>query len=61
LADVVVFDPRAITDRATFLEPHQHSLGIEHVLVRGQFVLRSGKMTGSLPGRPVSRRDMEEE
>jgi N-acyl-D-aspartate/D-glutamate deacylase len=54
-ADVVVFDPQKIGDRATFIDPHQHSVGVEHVLVRGQFVLRAGKMTDILPGRPLSR------
>ena len=54
-ADVVVFDPEKITDRATFIDPHQHSVGVEHVLVRGRFVLRSGKMTGKLPGQPLRK------
>ena len=53
VADVTVFDPNVVTDKATFLKPHQHSVGITHVLVHGQFVLRNGKMTGQLPGRPV--------
>jgi len=52
-ADVVVFNPKTISDKATFLEPHQYSVGVEHVLVRGRFVLRSGKMTNQLPGQPV--------
>ncbi len=53
VADVTVFDPNVVTDKATFLKPHQHSVGITHVLVHGRFVLRNGKMTGQLPGRPV--------
>jgi hypothetical protein len=53
-ADVVVFDPESISERATFLEPHRHSVGVEHVLVRGRFVLRSGAMTGARPGRPIA-------
>jgi len=52
-ADLVVFDPATVSDKATFLKPHQHSVGIQHVLVRGQPVLLNGKMTGKLPGRPV--------
>ena len=52
-ADVVVFDPNTVADKATFLQPHQHSIGVEHVLVGGQFVLKSGHMTGALPGRPL--------
>jgi N-acyl-D-aspartate/D-glutamate deacylase len=54
-ADLVVLDPATIADQATFLEPHRHSIGVEHVLVRGRFVLRDGKMTGELPGRPLIR------
>ena len=57
VADVTVFDPNVVTDKATFLKPHQHSVGITHVLVHGRFVLRNGKMTGQLPGRPVSIQD----
>ncbi len=52
-ADVVVFDPNTVVDKATFLEPHQHSVGVTHVLVRGEFVLKAGQMTGNLPGRPL--------
>jgi N-acyl-D-aspartate/D-glutamate deacylase len=55
-ADVVVFDPQTVIDKATFLDPHQHSVGIEHVFVRGQAVLKEGKMTGKLPGKPVPER-----
>ena len=57
VADVTVFNPNVVTDKATFLKPHQHSVGITHVLVHGRFVLRNGKMTGQLPGRPVSLQD----
>lgn len=53
-ADVVVFDPATVSDKATFLEPHQHSVGIDHVLVRGEFVLQAGRMTGQLPGQPLA-------
>jgi len=53
IADIVVFDPKDIADKATFFKPHQHSVGVKHVLVSGQFVLRAGKMTGALPGEPV--------
>jgi N-acyl-D-amino-acid deacylase len=53
-ADVVVFDPATVSDKATFLEPHQHSVGFDHVLVRGEFVLQAGRMTGKLPGQPLT-------
>ena len=52
-ADVVVFDPRRVRDKATFVDPHRHSVGFDHVLVNGVFVLKAGKMTGQLPGRPL--------
>ena len=50
-ADLTVFDPRTVSDRATFEQPHQPSVGIEYVLVNGQVVLRNGKMTDARPGR----------
>lgn len=51
LADVTVFDPARITDRATYRNPHQHSEGVVHVIVNGEAVLRDGKLTGAMPGR----------
>ena len=50
-ADVTVFDPRTVADRATFVEPHQPSVGVVHVFVNGQAVLRSGAVTAARPGR----------
>jgi N-acyl-D-amino-acid deacylase len=52
-ADVVVFDPATIADRATFEAPHQYAVGVRHVLVNGVPVLRDGEPTGSLPGRAL--------
>jgi dihydroorotase/N-acyl-D-amino-acid deacylase len=49
--DVVVFDPEKITDKATFEEPNQLSVGMECVLVNGVPVIAEGKMTGALPGK----------
>ncbi len=49
-ADLVVFDPRAVGDRATYEEPHRYPVGVEHVLVNGRFVIKDGEHTGSLPG-----------
>jgi dihydroorotase/N-acyl-D-amino-acid deacylase len=51
VADIVVFDPGAITDRATFADPHQYAVGVHHVFVAGQAVLRDGEPTGERPGR----------
>jgi N-acyl-D-amino-acid deacylase len=50
-ADVVVFDPATIADRATFAQPHQYAIGVQHVLVNGVPVLLGGEHTGALPGR----------
>jgi len=52
-ADVVVFDPATVADRATFEAPHQLAVGVEHVFVNGEQVIRSGKHTGAKPGRVV--------
>jgi N-acyl-D-amino-acid deacylase len=50
-ADIVVFDPETITDRATFSAPNQLSVGMEWVLVNGAPVVAEGKLTQSLPGQ----------
>jgi N-acyl-D-amino-acid deacylase len=52
-ADVVVFDPATIADRATFEKPHQYSVGMKHVFVNGVAVLKDGEHTGALPGRAL--------
>jgi N-acyl-D-amino-acid deacylase len=52
-ADVVIFDPATIADRSTFKQPHQYSVGVQHVLVNGVPVLRNGDHTGATPGRVV--------
>ena len=52
-ADVTVFDPQAIVDRATFEKPHQFATGMRHVFVNGGHVLENGEHTGATPGRVV--------
>ncbi|HEX9422169.1 MAG TPA: amidohydrolase family protein [Pyrinomonadaceae bacterium] len=52
-ADVVVFDPRTIADRATFENSHQYAIGVKHVFVNGLQVLKDGEHTGAKPGRAL--------
>ena len=52
-ADVVVFDPATIADRATFDKPHQYATGVRDVFVNGVQVLKNGEHTGATPGRFV--------
>ncbi len=53
-ADLVVFDPKRVADRATFEDPHRYPAGVEHVLVNGSVVVKDGNHTGSLPGRVLT-------
>ena len=50
-ADLVVFEPDAIADRATYENPFVRSAGIRHVVVNGRAVIRDGEVTRALPGR----------
>jgi N-acyl-D-amino-acid deacylase len=52
-ADLAIFDPATIADRATFAEPHQYAVGMRHVFVNGGQVLADGEPTGATPGRVV--------
>jgi len=52
-ADVVMFDPATIADRATFEKPHQYAVGVKHVFVNGVQVLKDGEHTGAKPGRAL--------
>ena len=52
-ADILVFDPATIGDRATFDKPHQLSVGMQTVLVNGVEVVRDGTHTGARPGQAV--------
>ena len=55
-ADVVIFDPAAVIDRATFEDPAQYSVGIPHVMVGGVFVVRDGNLVeGVTPGKAIRR------
>jgi N-acyl-D-amino-acid deacylase len=56
-ADIVLFDPKTIIDRATFDDPYQRSSGIHHVIVNGIPVIRGGDFTGNFPGRVLRSSD----
>jgi N-acyl-D-amino-acid deacylase len=52
-ADLAIFDPARIADRATYERPHQYAVGMRHVFVNGVAVLKDGEHTGAKPGRFV--------
>jgi N-acyl-D-amino-acid deacylase len=52
-ADVIVFDPKTIADRATYAKPHQYAVGMRHVFVNGAAILKDGEHTGAKPGRAL--------
>ena len=52
-ADLVVFDPAKVTDRATFEEPHRYAEGFRLVLVNGVTVIETDKHTGARPGQVI--------
>jgi N-acyl-D-amino-acid deacylase len=52
-ADIAVFDPATIADKATFEKPHQFAVGMKHVFVNGGHVLKDGEHTGAKPGRAL--------
>ena len=58
-ADLTIFDPARIIDRATYEDPDQYSAGISHVLVGGTFVVRDGVLQeDARPGRPLRGRHL---
>jgi N-acyl-D-amino-acid deacylase len=58
-ADITVFDPATVIDRATFEQPITPAVGIEHVFVNGRPVWVEGKPTGDCPGRALRRQQMQ--
>ncbi len=58
-ADVVVFDPQAVMDNATYEDPHRYPEGIKYVLVNGAIVVDNGEHIGALPGRVLRISDQK--
>jgi len=52
-ADIVIFDPTAVKDNATFAKPHQYASGVVHVFVNGAQVIKDGEHTNARPGKFV--------
>jgi len=59
VADIVIFDREHIADHATFLEPHQYSTGVQHLLINGEWVIRHGRLTSALPGKVLKHQPHE--
>lgn len=49
-ADITIFDADTVQDQATYTDPHRYPTGIEHVIINGRFVIKSGALTGERPG-----------
>ena len=59
-ADLVVFDPATVIDKADFANPTRPAAGIEAVFVNGEAVMRSGAATGARPGRALRRQELQQ-
>jgi len=55
VADLVIFDPARVQDKATYTNPHQYSVGFDYVLVNGQLAVDNGKLTSTRSGRPLRK------
>ena len=53
-ADVVVFDPETVAEKATVAKPKQYPVGIDYIFVNGKLVVEKGKHSGILNGEPVT-------
>ncbi len=52
-ADIVIFDPATVRDKATYVQPHQYPEGINYVIVNGTIVVKEGQHTGAKPGKAL--------
>jgi N-acyl-D-amino-acid deacylase len=55
-ADVIVFDEKTISDRATYLNPQELSVGVQYAIVNGRIGLDAARFVGALPGHVLSPR-----
>ncbi len=55
-ADVVVFDPKTYRDTATYEKPHQYATGVKYLFVNGKMVIKDGKCSEVLAGRPLIKK-----
>ena len=55
-ADITLFDPETVIDKATYTDPFHYPVGIEYVIVNGKVVIDEGEHTGAKPGRALRRR-----
>lgn len=53
VADIVIFDEKTVSDKATFEEPHQYAVGFSTVIVGGSIVYDGTKMTGTMSGQAI--------
>jgi len=54
-ADITIFDPEKVVDKASYADPHQYSIGIEYVLVNGKITIERGKHTGASVGKVLRK------
>jgi N-acyl-D-amino-acid deacylase len=55
-ADIVIFDPNTVSDKATYADPHQFPTGINYVIVNGRVAVRNGKQTDVQAGRALFKK-----
>jgi len=60
-ADIVIFNPEKISDKATYIQPHQYPIGINYVIVNGKIVVDQGQHTGAKPGIALLKNNYHEE